>query len=130
MKKINIILISLILFIGGCSSKNSVEKVDNNESENIMQSGYSALDVSEDNTTVGVEDSNGSIKQVSTEKILELSKFEKKFIIYDLLKSISKRCKALNLTSLEEESIVILKISAYTTTMIMNYLYTGRLKGK
>jgi len=92
MKKINIILISLILFIGGCSSKNNVSKVDSNETKNIMKSGYSSLDMADTNQTVSADDnntafdnnitadSNTTSQVISDKKILELSKFEKQFI--------------------------------------------------
>ena len=50
---------------------------------------------------------------------------EKKYIINNLLDTISQRCKALNLSSGESESLAVLKIATYTTTLVMNYLYTG-----
>ncbi|MFH1578031.1 MAG: hypothetical protein ABIC18_03060 [Candidatus Omnitrophota bacterium] len=55
---------------------------------------------------------------------------EKKYIIDDLLKKIVQRCKELKLLAHEPESLIALKISAYVTTLIMNYIYTGRLRGK
>lgn len=55
---------------------------------------------------------------------------EKKYVINDLLKAVTQRCKDLKLLSYESESLVILKISTYITALIMNYLYTGRLRGK
>ena len=50
---------------------------------------------------------------------------EKKYIINDLLDSIIQRCKALGLLSGESESLAVLRISTYITTLVMNYLYTG-----
>jgi hypothetical protein len=53
---------------------------------------------------------------------------EKKYIINDLLETISERCRALKLVSLDDESSMVLKIATYITTLIMNYLYTGRFR--
>ena len=50
---------------------------------------------------------------------------EKKYIINSLLDTIIQRCKALELKSSESESLAVLKISTYITTLVMNYLYTG-----
>lgn len=55
---------------------------------------------------------------------------EKKYIIDDLLKTIMKRCKELKLVTCETESMAILRVSTYVNTLIMNYLYTGRYRGK
>ena len=50
-------------------------------------------------------------------------------LIDDLLKKLMRRCSELHLAVAESESHAVLKISAYTTTLVMNYLYTGRLRG-
>jgi len=50
---------------------------------------------------------------------------EKKYIINNLLDTITQRCKALGLLSGESESLAVLRISTYITTLVMNYLYTG-----
>lgn len=50
---------------------------------------------------------------------------EKKYIINDLLDTITQRCKALGLLSGESESLAVLRISTYITALVMNYLYTG-----
>jgi hypothetical protein len=56
---------------------------------------------------------------------------EKKYIINDLLETIMDRCKDLKLYVSESEGQAILKVSTYVTTLIMNYIYTGRFrKGK
>lgn len=55
---------------------------------------------------------------------------EKKYIIDGLIKSLIKRCKDLQLVVSDSESQAILKISTYVTTLMMNYMYTGRLRGK
>ncbi len=53
---------------------------------------------------------------------------EKKYVIADLLDTIEKRCKSLNLNIVESESSALLKFSTYITTLIMNYRYTGRFQ--
>ncbi|MDP8260451.1 MAG: putative zinc-binding metallopeptidase [Candidatus Gygaella obscura] len=53
---------------------------------------------------------------------------EKKYIINDVLKNIKSRCKKLKLVSSKDETTIISKITAYITTLVMNYLHTGRLK--
>ncbi len=51
---------------------------------------------------------------------------EKKYIIDDLLQTVRERCSELNLVAVEPEPLVVLKVSTYITTLIMNYIYTGR----
>jgi hypothetical protein len=53
---------------------------------------------------------------------------EKKYVIDDLLAMIIERCRALKLVTPDSESITILKISTYITTLIMNYIFTGRFR--
>ena len=53
---------------------------------------------------------------------------EKKYIINNLLETLMERCRALQLSAVEEEGRAILKISTYITTLIMNYIYTGRFR--
>lgn len=55
---------------------------------------------------------------------------EKKYVINDLLKTITKRCRELKLFSYESQALVVLRISTYITALIMNYKYTGRFRGK
>ncbi|MCK5708503.1 MAG: hypothetical protein KAI43_12715 [Candidatus Aureabacteria bacterium] len=55
---------------------------------------------------------------------------EKKYITDDLLKTFTNRCRELKLVIHETETSAVLKISIYLTTLIMNYLYTGRFRGK
>lgn len=55
---------------------------------------------------------------------------EKKYVINDLLKTILQRCRELKLLSNESESLIVLRMTTYITTLIMNYIYTGRLRGK
>lgn len=53
---------------------------------------------------------------------------EKKYVIDNLLKTLSERCKDLNLKANEPETDTCIKISIYTTVLIMNYLYTGKFR--
>jgi len=55
---------------------------------------------------------------------------EKKYIIDGLLETIIERCRDLKLVTLDSENLALLKISTYITTLIMNYIYTGRLRPK
>lgn len=72
------------------------------------------------------------IKKYRKNIISTVSKWtgEKKYIIDDLLKNLIVRCKDLDLVSIDHEPLSILKISTYITTLMMNYMYTGRLRGK
>ena len=55
---------------------------------------------------------------------------EKKYIIDDLLKTIINRCSELRLVALDSESLTVLKISTYITTLIANYVHTGWFGGQ
>jgi len=55
---------------------------------------------------------------------------EKKYIINDLLNTLIKRSKELDLEAYEPESLNVLELSAYVTALIMNYLYTGKFRKK
>ncbi|MCG2712893.1 MAG: hypothetical protein L6416_11310 [Candidatus Omnitrophica bacterium] len=55
---------------------------------------------------------------------------EKKYIIDRLLKILIIRCKDLNLVVADDEALAMIKISTYVSSLMMKYMYTGRLKGK
>ncbi|MBU1044933.1 MAG: hypothetical protein KJ915_11110 [Candidatus Omnitrophica bacterium] len=55
---------------------------------------------------------------------------EKKYIIDGLIKLLIARTKALGLFVSDPEPLAIMKLSIYITTLMMNYMYTGRLRGK
>jgi len=55
---------------------------------------------------------------------------EKKYIIDGLLKILIKRCRELQLVLAEPEQQALLRIATYLTVLIMNYMYTGRMRGK
>jgi len=53
----------------------------------------------------------------------------RKYVINDLLKDIQKRSRELKLVVSEEEARFTMNLSVYVTSLIMNYLYTGRFRG-
>jgi len=55
---------------------------------------------------------------------------EKKHVINDLLDDVQKRSRELKLLSAEDEALLASSLSAYITSLIMNYLYTGRFRGE
>ena len=55
---------------------------------------------------------------------------EKKYIIDRLIKLLSLRAKDLALFVIDPEPTAIMKLSTYITTLMMNYMYTGMLRGK
>ncbi|UCC94615.1 MAG: hypothetical protein JSW40_07330 [Candidatus Omnitrophota bacterium] len=55
---------------------------------------------------------------------------EKKYIINDLLETIIDRCRDLKLIFTGQEETAMLEISTYITTLIMNYIHTGRFRRK
>lgn len=56
---------------------------------------------------------------------------ERKYVVNDLLKDIQKRSRDLGLAAAaQEETVMTVNLSAYITSLIMNYLYTGRFRGE
>lgn len=53
---------------------------------------------------------------------------ERKYIIGSLLDTIIQRCRDLELMIGDSESLAVLRISTYVTTLVMNYLYTGEFR--
>jgi hypothetical protein len=53
---------------------------------------------------------------------------EKKYIINRIIKDLIKRCDELHLYTDNNEIDMVSKVTAYITTLIMNYLYTGGFK--
>lgn len=54
---------------------------------------------------------------------------ERKHVINDLLGDIIKRSRELKLAAVDEETVIALHLSTYITSLIMNYLHTGRFRG-
>jgi len=46
------------------------------------------------------------------------------------LKDIQKRCQALKLAVQADEAQIVIHLCGYVTSLIMNYLYTGRFRGE
>jgi len=67
------------------------------------------------------------IKKYKKEILNNVAKWtgEKKYIINNLLVKLIKRSRELKLTINEPESLVVLKITAYVTTLVMKYVHTG-----
>ncbi len=55
---------------------------------------------------------------------------EKKYIVDDLIGNIIERCRQLHLYVPDDEHSAVLKISVYVAVLVMNYMYTGRFRGK
>ena len=72
------------------------------------------------------------IRKYRTSVIKTVSKYsgEKKFVISDLVKDIQKRSMDLKLVVEAEEQSIVLELTAYVTALIMNYLYTGKFRGR
>ena len=54
---------------------------------------------------------------------------ERRFMVNEVCKAILQRCRALHLVTEEPETVAVLKLSTYLTTLLMNYRYTNRLRG-
>jgi hypothetical protein len=53
---------------------------------------------------------------------------EKKYVISGVLKDIMCRCRDLDLYVKSTEADALMRVTAYVTSLTMNYLYTGRFK--
>lgn len=66
-------------------------------------------------------------RRMIVEKVAEWSG-EKKFIVNNLFKKLMDRCHQLKMRVKNGEVESLLEISAYLTSMVSNYLYTGKFK--
>jgi hypothetical protein len=55
---------------------------------------------------------------------------ERRYMANEVLKAIQQRSKALRLVTEEPESVAVLKLTSYITSLLMNYRYTNRLRGQ
>jgi hypothetical protein len=55
---------------------------------------------------------------------------EKRFMVNEVYKAIHQRSKALRLVTDDPEPAAMLQLATYLTTLMMNYRYTNRLRGK
>ena len=69
----------------------------------------------------------GTIKKYKKNILNNIARWtgEKKYIINDLLDTLIKRCYQLQLMTDREEFLVMLDVSSYVNTLVMNYLHTG-----
>ena len=51
-------------------------------------------------------------------------------MVNEVFKAIYQRSKALRLVTDDPESVAILQLATYLTSLMMNYRYTNRLRGK
>jgi hypothetical protein len=73
----------------------------------------------------------GIIRKYRNALLKGVSKYsgERKHVINDLLGDILKRSRELNLVTTDDEPVITMNLSTYVTSLIMNYLYTGRFRG-
>ncbi len=54
---------------------------------------------------------------------------ERKYVVSHLLKAVAQRSKELKLFSSGDNALTLANLSAYLTTLVMNYIYTGWYRG-
>jgi len=54
---------------------------------------------------------------------------ERRYIVHDILKTIIKRCRQLNMVIPETDTMAAFHIATYITSLVMNYIHTGWYKG-
>jgi len=79
----------------------------------------------------GVKGAAEIIKKYRKDILKSVSKWtgEKKYIINDLLNTIVLRSRDLGLASIDDEQLMLVRITSYITVLINNYMYTGRFGG-
>jgi hypothetical protein len=55
---------------------------------------------------------------------------ERRFMVNEVYKAVLKRSRALRLVTEDPDTVAVLKLATYFTTLMMNYRYTTRLRGK
>jgi hypothetical protein len=55
---------------------------------------------------------------------------ERRFMVNEVYKAVLARSRALRLVSEEPDTVAMLKLATYLTTLMMNYRYTTRLRGE
>lgn len=66
-------------------------------------------------------------RRMIVEKVSEWTG-EKKFIVHNLYKKLSERCETLKMKYGKSEDQLLVDLAAYLTSMVSNYLYTGKFK--
>jgi len=54
---------------------------------------------------------------------------ERRYMVSEIIKAVFKRSRALRLVSEDPDTVALLKLATYLTTLMMNYRYTTRLRG-
>ncbi len=72
------------------------------------------------------------LEKYREELLTQISRWtgERKYVVDDLLKKVIRRSRELNLVTAQPEPRAVASIASYLTTLVMNYQYTGRLRGK
>ncbi|HKY92333.1 MAG TPA: hypothetical protein VJM11_14890 [Nevskiaceae bacterium] len=55
---------------------------------------------------------------------------ERRFMVNEVYKAIHARARALRLVTEDPETVAVLQLATYLTTLLMNYRYTNRLRGE
>ena len=55
---------------------------------------------------------------------------ERRFMVNEVYKAVLQRSRALHLVTEDADSVAVLQLATYLTTLIMNYRYTTSLRGK
>lgn len=55
---------------------------------------------------------------------------ERRFMVNEVYKAVLERSRALRLVTDEPDTVAVLKLATYLTTLMMNYRYTTRLRGE
>jgi len=82
--------------------------------------------------TKNIKKASDVIQKYSKNVVTHVSKFsgERKYVINDLLKDIHKRGRELKLVAPIDDAAAALSLSAYVSTLVMNYSYTGKFRGE
>jgi hypothetical protein len=55
---------------------------------------------------------------------------ERRFMVNEVYKAVLKRSRALCLVTEDPDTVALLQLATYLTTLMMNYRYTTRLRGE
>ena len=55
---------------------------------------------------------------------------ERRFMVNEVYKAVLQRCRALRLVTEDPDTVAVLQLAVYLTTLMMNYRYTNSLRGK
>ena len=55
---------------------------------------------------------------------------ERRFMVNEVFKAVLQRSRAMNLVTEDPETVAVMQLATYLTTLLMNYRYTNRLRGE